>query len=112
MAKVQTDIRGLNTGGIGRMQTAIENYKKAIVPGVQNVGISVANVTKGLKGANTAKAINTMGKEIQNEVGEMLTELDKFSKKLDEVKAAYVAYDSKAAEHINATTNKVKAVKS
>ena len=112
MAKVKTDIRGLNTGGILKMQNAIRNYKKAIVPGVEGVGISITNVTKSLKGANTAQSISNMGKEIQNEVSQMLTELDRFSKKLEDVSNAYKAYDAKAADNINSTTTKVKAVKS
>lgn len=112
MAKVQTDIKGLNTGGIPKMKTAIETYKKAIVPGVEGVGISVSAVTKYLKGSKTVPAITEMGKAIKSEVGELLTMLDEFNGKLDSVKAAYAAYDEKAAAAINTTTTKVKAVKS
>lgn len=108
----KSDIKGLNIGGIGKMQTAIADYKKAIVPGVKNVGVSISVVEKYLKGSNTVTAINKMGKEIQNEVSEMLTELDAFSNKLTEVKAAYQNYDKTAASNIDATTTKVKAVKS
>jgi hypothetical protein len=110
--KVQTDIKGLNTGGISKMKTAITDYKSAIVPGVKNLGISIANVEKSLKGSGTVKSINKMGAEIQTEVSDLLSLLDAFSGKLDEVKAAYAAHDAAAAAKIDNATTKIKAVKS
>lgn len=110
-AKVDTGIRGLNTGGISKMKAQIDTYKKAVA-GTKSVGVTASEVAKNLKGKNAQTAVKQMGDAIMTEVGQLLTDLDAFKTKLDEVKKAYEAHDAQAAQNFNARKTKIQNIKS
>ena len=110
-SKVDTGIRGLNTGGITKMKAQIDTYKKAVTA-TKNVGISATEVTKNLKGKNAQTAVKQMADAIMVEVSQLLTDLDAFKGKLDEVKKAYEQHDDQAASNFTARKTKIQNIKS
>jgi hypothetical protein len=111
MAKVDTGIRGLNTGGITKMKNQIDTYKRN-VNATQNVGVTASQISANLKGSNAQFAIKQMGDAIKTEVSQLLADLDAFKVKLDEVQKAYQAHDVRAAQNINTRRTKIQNIKS
>ncbi len=90
--KSSTDAVGINVNGISKMKLAIDNYSKYIKKEV-NIGISQANIQKGIKGSNSINTLKQLSNEINAKIEGYLVGLNQFSSQLEILKSQYSKSD-------------------
>lgn len=103
------DIKGINTARIQKMQSAIEEWAKA----VDNAKITVSskNVAKAIKGNTQADQVKSLCQACDSYADSLTVKLRNYKNRLENIKKAYVKNDADSTA-ISSVTSEIKNLKS
>ena len=103
------DIKGINTARIQKMQSAIEEWAKA----VDNAKITVSskNVAKAIKGNTQADQVKSLCQACDSYADSLTVKLRNYKERLETIKKAYVKNDADSTA-ISSVTSEIKNLKS
>lgn len=98
------DVVGINVKGIAKIKAALEAYKKNVNSKTQ-VFANKANIQKAIKGTKSEAACVAAAKELDTEITELLSFVQKFEAALDNLENQYKTYDKSASFSFKAKSN-------
>jgi hypothetical protein len=103
------NVTGINTSKIAKMQTAIEDWAKAV--DAAKITVSSKNVIAAIKGNTQEAQVKSLCQACDSYTNTLTAKLRAYKARLDEVKVAYQKNDADSTA-ISSVTSAVKNLKS